>query len=343
MSKGLFAGSRTDCVTQVSGTISDNDNPNWVDPAYCDAGIRVTAAVARGTLTDPAHAPLLVPYAVEAGNTFYFHAEYAWNDRGYHDDFTALTLQDNTGVSWVRLSYNGQLQFNSGTAGAPVWTNIGAQVGPIGNYYAPRSLDIALSIAADGDHTILLAFAGAAVVPVTPFIQPLLTNIGQFLLSGDPLGHTDDCWSQIMCTENISTINGHVYTKRPVSAGTYSEWTGTYTDVNEVVTNDATSNTAATAGLRQSYPVGTIVIPDGYEVIGVYNWLRGKNSGADPANVQALVRTAADVDHTSADLPGINVTFEQFGASYPVNPDTGLAWVPADWAAVNEFGFVSGA
>lgn len=337
MSKLLFAGSRTECVRPIVGTISDTTE--WVDPAFCDAGIRTQSGGAIGILTDPAAAPLLAPYQVEAPHSFYFHTEFAWNDTGFANNYVALTLLDSDGYPWVRLYWNGVLQYNDGTGPAPVWTQLGVPYGQIGGFQFPVPFDIKLDLSFTGDHTILLAYANTAVIGPITFSQPLLTNIAAFELTG--VSTTRDTWSQIMCTEDISTIGAHVKTCRATGPGTYSGWSGTYTDVNEVIPNDSTVNQASTVDLLQSYPVTNIAVADGYEVIGVFHNLRSHNNGTAPENVASIVRGAPAVDRISGDLTGSLVTFGNVGARYDVNPDTNTPWTSLDWNFPVEFGFKS--
>lgn len=337
MSKLLFAGSRTDSVVTASGTINDSAAPGSYDAAYSDAGINVKDGAAKGVFYDPATAPILTPYVVETGATVYFHAYLGFGDGAGQGQY--VQLLDGAGVPWIQINQAGQVQYNSGSAEGVVWTNLGAAGGTLGGQQG--TLDIVLAINSAADHTLTMAYLGNAVVGPIMFSQPLLTGIGGFQFGGGNHYFEDAVWSQILCTENISTINGHVFTRRATGAGAHSDWTGTYTDVNEQITDDTTFNSAMATGLAQSYPMANIAVPDGCEILGAFHWLRGKNGGASPANIQSLIRTSADVDHESGNLPGIGVTFSQFGARYDVNPDTGVAWTEADWNAPVQLGFVS--
>lgn len=331
MSKLLFAGSRLDAFTATYG--GPADVTFGIDTDYSDAGVNVRNGGVKGFLYDPAAAPLLSPYSVEEGASFYFHAYL--NQSG---NAATITLLDNAGAQWVQLNNNGQLQYNSGTASDVVWTNIGVAYG-----VAPSNQDIDLKVdlSSTGVHTVTLLYNQTIVSGPVTFNQPLLTNIAQFELTSQGDGYQDVVWSQVLCTENISTVGGHVATSRATGAGTYSQWSGSYTDVNAPVTTNTTYNQATSAGLQQSYPMGNITVPAGSYIEGVFYWLIAKNDGTEPENIASLIRTAANVDHVSGNLDGINIGFNSLGARYDVNPDTGAQWTQTDWNAPVQLGFVS--
>ena len=338
MSKITFAGGRVDSVTQLSGTLSENSS--WVDHAYTDAGITTSNGVAQGFLRDPAAAPLLSPYHTGTGHSFYFHTAFAWGD-GWRGGATILQLLDNSGAPWIQLTRDGHFQYNSGSSGTPVWTDFAGSPVNVPGYSAVSDIDIKLDLAAGGAHTILLAYGRTAVIGPVGFTQAALTNIASFTLHGDGWG-SGDVWSELLCTEDVSTVGAHVAIPRATGAGVHSDWTGTYTDVNEVQTNDTTVNQAGAAGLLQSYPMGNITVPAGYVIPSIWQWLRVKNDGGAPSSIQAICRPST-TDHISASLPAVGVTFAGLGSRYDINPDTGVAWTQADWNAPAQMGFESGA
>lgn len=337
MGKLLFAGSRTDCVTTLSGSVYGTTS--FINNTYSDAGI-AGSGTAEGMLTDPASAPLLEPYTVAAGHSFYFHAQFGYTD-GYGGGSVMLVLVDSAQGHWVQLLANGQLQYNAGTAGAPNWQNLGTPYGTPGGYNSPNAIDIKLEIHAGGNHTVMLAYGGVAVVGPIVFNQPLLTGIQAFQITGQDF-RTASTWSQLLCTEDLSTIGGFVKTVRATGAGAHSAWSGAYTDVNEVITDNATYNQALTSGLEQSYPMANIAVPAGCIIQGVFTYIVAKNDGSNPANISSLIRTGDGTDHMSANLGGLNIAYIGVGARYDINPETGVAWTQADWNAVPvQLGFVS--
>lgn len=339
MAKLLFAGSRTDSITVVFGSLSEDTS--YIDGTYSDAGINVAYGAMKIQCYDPAAAPLLTDYSVPAGSALYFHSYVGMNFNGAGYSGDCLTFFDSAGYPWVKLQYTGQFQYNSGTGAAPVWTNFGSNTyGMPGINRSPVAMDIQIKIDSGGNHTLFMAVNSIQAVATAEFVQPLMTNLSYAEIQHDPQ-NTECVWSQIMMTENISTVGGHVATARATGAGAHSDWSGTYTDVNEVATNNTTYNQALTAGLLQSYPMGNITVPAGCRIQGVFNWMIAKNDGTSPNNIASLIRTAAAVDHASADLNGLGIAFAGLGAMYPVNPDTSAAWTQTDWNAPVQLGFVS--
>lgn len=342
----LYIGGRLPTVTVVSGTVVDNDNAEYINTTYTDAGIDTgsTPGVARGYFYDPASAPLLVPYAAVTGSTYYFHAQlglrYAIDET---HSWPLLQLVDAAGDPWIQLNTNGFLQYNSGTGVAPVWTNLHTTAWTFAgfNSSAPEAIDIILAFSGTGTHQITLAFGGVAVVGPVSFTQASLGLAG-FILGSNIYAGGPTVWSEILCTQDLSTVGAHVAVSRPNGAGTHSDWAGTYTDVNAALTQTTTVNQATTAGLNQTYTMSNITVPTGYVIGSVFEWLYAKNDGGSPANIEAIC-TPAGTDYTSGDLNGISVTFAGIGSRYDVNPATSAAWTQAQWNAPTDMGFASAA
>jgi len=333
MPKLLYAGGRLDSVVQASGVLTEMNN-GWYDNAYSDVALNIGGASARLFFSDPASAPLLATYAVGAGHSLFFHM------MGHAEGSTAgdalVVFEDSSHFPWFRVTIGGQLQCNTGTGSAPVWTNVGAAAGAI-SFATNVDIDIKLDIDAGGNLTALLAYNRVAVVGPVTFSAPGLTNIASILLG--PTSNTYGA-SQLLATEDWSTVGGHVKTTRATGAGAHSDWAGTYADVSEVITNDSTVNQANAAGELQTYPMGNITVPAGYVIAGVFQWLRAKNDGNSPANIQSICRPAT-TDSISGDLPGMLITYVSVGARYDLNPDTSAAWTQAEWNAPVQMGFES--
>lgn len=331
MPKVLFSGSRSDSVVAVSGTVTELTN-GWYNSQYSDAAINLSdgSISCRAVFSDPAGAPLLVPYAVQAGHSVFLH--------GFYNTQAGCRFQlcDSDNNPWVQMLGNGSLQYNSGTGASPVWTTLGQVGWP---FATNADFDIKLDLAANGNHTVMLAYNRVAVIGPIGFTQPALTNIASALF----IGTGNWGLSEIIATEDWSTVGGHVMTKRPTGPGADADWTGTYQDVNEQITNDSTVNQSDTPGQKQTYPMGTITIPDGYVIGCVFNHLRAKNDGGSPSNLQSICRPGA-TDHVSGNMPGMLVTYASVGARYDKNPDTGVAWTPDSWnAGPTQMGFESAA
>lgn len=334
----LFYGSRADSVVPVSGGSPPVDSTSGFLPwngTYSDSSLS-----ANGGFYCPATDSTGAATSVGTGHTFYFHTCYSQSNatNGGH---ALIQLYDSSGFPWIQLVCPGsadvvQWQYNSNTGASPTWVNIGSAYVATGS---PAIYDIIVTLNVSGTHNLQFVMNNSSLFTL-PFTNINLTNLAKAGCYNNNNGGTG--YSQMMITQDWSTVGAFVKTIRASGLGTYSQWSGTYTDVNEVVVSDATYNQATSNGLMQSYAMGDITLPAGFVIGGLRQCIRVKNDGAtSPLNVDSLLRTAA-TDYTSANLPGVGVAFGPTGFRYDVNPDTSVAWTQAGINAV-ELGYVSAA
>ncbi len=130
MPKILFAGGRLDSVRVLAGAPIESTTGAARDATYVDASIRIAEGdIVQADFTDTANAPV----TVVTGETAYFHWEdyYATTSSGTVGALLRW-LVDASGNPWLALRWvstgNIGLYYNSGTGGAPVWTQIGANI-----------------------------------------------------------------------------------------------------------------------------------------------------------------------------------------------------------------------
>jgi hypothetical protein len=321
--------------------LGETTNDTFFDATYSDCALAIgPLGIARIYAFDPASAPLLVPYAVAAGHSFYFHATFGYGD-GNHTDSVVLQILDAAGDLWLELGANLQLSYNSGTGGAPVWTALGTAT-PAG-YDGHLDMDIKVDIDAGGNHHVTLLIARVVALGPFAFSAAGLTNVASVRLCNTDVANTAWCWSQGLLTEDISTVGAHAATTRGTGAGAHSAWAGAVGGVNAPITSDASPNQAAAAGLSQTYPQTNVTVPAGYYIAGAFNYVRGKNDGSGLVmNIQSICRPAS-TDHLTADLAGIGVGYSTMGARYDTNPDTSATWTQGEWNAPVQLGFASAA
>jgi hypothetical protein len=127
-----------------------------------------------------------------------------------------------------------------------------------------------------------------------------------------------------------------IRTVAATGAGTVDQWTGAYTNVNEIQVNDSNFDTTATSGNVQRYLMSAI--PTGnYNILAKATSLRATEGGGSLAHI-ALDELIGGTQYATSPVafPTAfgNVTFVQ-----PVNPATGVAWTQAD---INASGRESG-
>lgn len=335
----VFVGGRLEGVIATSNAVSLDINGFGFDPAYSDCSLTIPQGGSfRYSFWDESGA---TGYEVPAGNYVMAHAEVYLQQNNLTDIIYAI--YDQTGRRCVGMWGDGNgnylLVHNTGTEAAPVWTPLGG-----GFAFNPfngtlGTVDLQLIIDAGGDHTAMLVCNNNLVQQTTFSDGSISGATGVYHAS---LSHGSSFWSQLLARQNGNTIAAHVKTTRATGVGTNSGWTGTYTDVNEPLTNDTTVNQAVTAGLKQSYPMANIAIPTGYLVSSVFYWLRAKNGGASPENIKSLVVDGGtEYDGAANMTPNPILPYSSVMERYDTSPATGLAWGQAEWNAPVEFGYIS--
>lgn len=139
----------------------------------------------------------------------------------------------------------------------------------------------------------------------------------------------------IAASEN--TIGWRLITRHANGTGGETGWTGTYTSIDELVTNDADFISAASTGLRETFTQTGPSVPSNYQVKAVALGIRGK-AGTTVTGVKGLLRIGGANYASSTFTLGSGYT-----ANCPVwetNPATSAAWAVSDLSSL-EFGVES--
>jgi hypothetical protein len=335
MGTALFSGGRTESFNVLSGTPADyTANSSRWDTTYSDAALVLNGGVVSHLFYDST----MTATTVTSGHTLYWHAYLsvsAFNAANF------FVLYDSSGNPWLRIrlqqdTNNLYLEANTGTSGSPTWTQLGATLTLANGNYA---FDLSVALDTTSGHTATIYIDNNATTTTGTWTQTAFMNAAEVRLSSGGT-NAPPFVSQVMAVEDASTISGHVYTCRATGAGTYSEWTGTYTDVNEPGDNDSTNNYVSFSGAKQSYPMGDVTVPTGYNIPSVFYWLRGKNDGGIPGNIRKLMVSGGVEYDGAANLPGISVGYSSLGSRYDADPNTTAPWTETTWNAV-ELGYLS--
>ena len=331
----LFVGGRLEGLTALSG--GTGLSTDAYDNTYSDCNVLTPqgASFEHGFYDTSGNAT-----AVTAGNYAMAHAEVQLQQGNISGPIAAML--DSTGRKVVACYGDGNGNFylaqNTNPTGE-TWAQLGT-----GTVYRPfngglGTIDLQVVVDASGAHTALLACNGNAVQSHT-FTDTAVASGGVSGMWYGCLYNGWAAWSQLYARANGSTIGAHVKTVRATGAGTYSAWTGTYTDVNEQFTNDSTVNQSTNVGDKQSYPMANVTVPTGYTISGVWHWLRAKNDGGSPDNIKSLILSSG-TEAASGDLPGLGLTFNGTFHRYDTDPHTSAAWTQAGFNAPVELGFQS--
>ncbi len=128
------------------------------------------------------------------------------------------------------------------------------------------------------------------------------------------------------------------YTQKAITGnGTYTDGTGTYTDINEAVLSDATSINLPAVGNKKTFNKGAVTVPTGYMIQDAF--INSRASFASPAaDAQGVVRSAA-ANYNSANL-GVGAALGPVIDKRSTDPATGVAWTAAGLNAA-EVGLVA--
>lgn len=136
---------------------------------------------------------------------------------------------------------------------------------------------------------------------------------------------------------DVPTIAWRLQALSPNAAGTYSEWTGSYTDVSETILNDTTfivSNVVNNRFLANTVDPTTTTLGS-REVKAVVTATRiMRSADATPADAQHLVRTNGG-DYVSANLGlAADGAIRTKITVWETNPSTSVKWTLAEGAAL---------
>jgi hypothetical protein len=262
-----------------------------------------------------------------ASTTVWIHAE-VFADGGSQLNGWLFTLVNSSGVDVVRmggtaLSTNWHVEFFNGSA----WVQIG------NNYTIPfdhrTTLDIMIKSGVSGGVSVYLD-GGPLVISGSGDLSAV-SNFQQLRVSSQanfPMASSLTHVSQIIVADE-PTIQWCSFSIHPTAAGTHTDWTGLYTDVNETVLDDTTFIYTTTASQLDTFPVNSITLPGGYIVKALVQSMRARISTAGPQNAQFVVRTAS-TDYASSNVTGIFYNYQPFQTIWTTNPNTSAAWTQSD-------------
>jgi hypothetical protein len=189
-----------------------------------------------------------------------------------------------------------QLQYNN----ASVWTNLGSSFTVTS---ALLTLDVNLvSNSASGSGTVYLS--GTQRSTGTANLSAL-AGVAQFRGNGKTVAiPATVSLSQVIIADE-STIGWRLKTVPATGAGATTDWTGTYTEIDEIVYSDADFINSATVDQVELFSHGTTV-PSGYTVRGVIVTARAKRGSASgPQNLQLALRSGGTTYFSSSQALGL--------------------------------------
>lgn len=295
---GFFDGSFSRCSVQVNGT---STSPVWVDtPVF-------------GNLT-----------------TSWTHVKLFAN--GSTADLTTYPAYwlNAAGVPVVRIVHRTSnvldtVDFEYSTNGT-TWTATGVPVS-VSLITAPGiTLDVKIlcnSVAGN----LRMYNGGTKIIDATVDLSGI-PQISKFRLAGGSAGGFGFQINFSECIISASpTIGLRLLTRYPSANGTNTAWSGSYTDVNEIIFDDATQITSSTLGQLETFQISGPAMPGGYFVKAVGVYARGNNSGTGIGDLDMVTRVAGTNYVSPTQI--LDVGLQAVGYVWDSDPSTALPWANA--------------
>lgn len=140
--------------------------------------------------------------------------------------------------------------------------------------------------------------------------------------------------SQIIVTENESTVGWRLAEMKPNGAGFYSDWTGGHAALGD--TDIGTAASSDTANERLSMTLSSYLGPASPAGIrGVFAVSRAQKGSGGPTKLNHFLRiSGTDYDGTGITVPEPALPTRQIIHEWANNPATGVGWATSDFAGV---------
>lgn len=192
------------------------------------------------------------------------------------------------------------------------------------------TLDVRIVLGNPG--TLALYVDGVPLVSSTSLDLSSITNLDAMRLqpSNNAIHYSE------VIVADWNTVGARIISQGPTGAGNYSQWTNTYTSVDEAGDGGTDYITSGTADQRQSFTYPAITLGTGESIAGVGTSIEGFSDLTSPQHINLFARVAAtDYDDVDQSLPtSMSYTTPKIWA---VNPNTSAAWAASEVNAA-EFG-----
>jgi hypothetical protein len=261
-----------------------------------------------------------VEWAEEADD-FYIHFDHALGGN-CSSDSTVIALLNGSGTEVYRIRqatvssgvYTWRMQYLDAMA---AWTNAGSTIS-ISNSLGTYDLFVDTT---NGDMSLFAS--GTELVTVTGLTLSHNDGVANVrLYSADQAR----CFSQVKA-DTEPTIGGRLYTLPPTGAGADTAWTGTYTEIDEIVYSDADFVNTSTNDAVEIFSI-TAPTLTGYVVKTIAVTARAKRGGSGPQNLRLILRSSGTNYDNGSDI-ALGVGYGATWANWATNPATAAAWVNA--------------
>lgn len=298
--------------TVTEGTTSSRFNPGFARAfIFCDKNSNYCEGDPGVVLTSPwLHMDLSLRNGTAIGGGAFMR--WVWLDGSgveriritYAYSTKAFTLQYDIGAGWV-------------TAGSPITLEI---MDP-----TIQTIDLnAVVNSATGSLTLYIG--GTERISSGTIDLTAITGLRKIRYYGVEIGGLG--WatypSQVIIADG-PTIGWRLMTLYPSGAGADSAWTGTSTEVDETINNDADFINSATANQVETFVLTSVGSMTGYAPRAVIVAARAKRGTTGPQNLRFIVRSGGANHDNGADI-GLGLGYEAKQAVFENDPATGAEW-----------------
>lgn len=309
----LFLGGEMGAFVPSGGGVSESTTADF-NPSFARCAIKLDA----GT-SDPDVLYAETSAWTAATGDFFLHFE---EHPGNVDAVAAIDvvhLLNAAGTSVFRItqsrvsstSRTWQVQYLNASS---AWANAGSAL----TFDVNRT---AYDLYVDLTGSIRLYSAGTEVLTVTGLSLGHISGIAKARFFSTGVGRSV---SQVIAADE-STIGMRLATIYPSGAGATTDWTGTYTEIDEIAYSDADFVNSSTNG-QIELVTGTAPALTGYVVRAVGISARAKRGSSGPANLRLILRSGGTNYDNGADI-ALGLGYGAYEAIWETNPATSAAWV----------------
>lgn len=256
--------------------------------------------------------------------TAWAHFDFAAGSAAYSGAGSRFSWYDGGGTERIRMLVDNagtiSMQYNVGAG----WVTAGSQISvTVAGQRQTIDINVVCNTASG---SIKLYISGTERINSGTINLSAITALNKIRFTGytNGVGGTKTYASQVVVA-NESTIGMRLLTRYPNAAGATSSWTGAYTDIDEIVYEDAdfilsgSANQISTFG--QTGPAIT-----GYTVRAVGVTARARCGASGPQNLRHAIRVSG-TDYFSGSDIALSAGYAATETIWETNPATSAAWV----------------
>lgn len=313
----LYSASETEVLTQGGSAFYSTTPSGAFDSGYARAPIRLDANSA--TTWDS---------AAFAQQTTYWHHMTAYVSGS--GTGTALTLYNNSGTAVFRLQSTAggtmQVQYWNGSA----WTQIGSNW----SYSASTKYTLDLKVICGGSGSMEFYVDNTLVTSGSASMSSV-TDIAKFRLGNYAATNQQTYYSEVF-SRTTATVGCRLESEPPTSAGTDTDGTGAYTDIDEYDRNDGDSKVLPSSGNKASFKSAARTQGGIGTALAVTVTARASTDSGQSIKFYLLISGTRYYSGSIA----LTASLLPYQYTWETNPATSSPWVLADAQSANlEWGY----